>query len=1053
MSLFFWVNTALGQTKTVTGIIKDMDGSTLPGANIVLKGVGTGTISDVNGEFSLVVPEDATLVVTFIGYKNVEVSVSGKTVLLIVLTEDVNVLDEVVSIGYQTVHKSDVTAAVSSISSKDLENIPVTSVTQLIGSLSTGVQTVTGSGLAGARGTVVIRGNTSIGGNIDPDMAYSSPLYVIDGVQTSLEDLAGYNVSNMDYLASLNPDDIERIDILKDASAAAIYGSRGANGVIIITTKKGIALDKPEFNVSANFGFQPKPDLVEMYVGASERNAKMDMIKKWWSHDYQLDGTVPIMLTDSLNPAFNNNVDYQGLFYQTGVTQKYNVSMRGGSEESNYRISAGIDDTKGVIINTGFSRFTLNASLNSKIGKAFNNQFLAKLLYTDQATGQGNPLPEYYNYDLNNTLPVNPARMNSSLFYLTDEHKKSLSGELNDKMNTDRTLQSVFSNYMRINLYEGLTLNWQAALTYSVNNKNFYEPSVLRAEGDGFASYSSYTRINPTSDLYLSYLKTINQKHTVSAIAGTRADYNQYEIMHLNAIGYGSDAIKVINNRYQKDEITGFTDISENSLLSYYFRGSYNYRQKYYIDFTFSRDGSSRFGTDVRWANFPAVSAGWVISKEPFMESLTSGFVDFLKLRASWGINGKQFRENYLRYGAYSLGYGGNAYWSNQMDVSSYAGTSGVVPNYGAIGNNELSWENSTQWDLGFDLDMFDHRVTVTFDAYHKATDKLLFDISFPAYSGYNSAKANIAGILNYGWETFVKWQVLPRSNPFRIDLTAGFSRNNNYMSELPNGNRDYIGNNYGYVVGRPINLYKMFINDYIIDDLEQLPVNPYTGVPLAGKSAWAAIRPGFPIWKDLNGDYMLNETHDYKLTMDYSPVPDIVGSFNVNLMYKGFYVQAYSQFSFGADIKNTVLQSYMDYYDRGGTGWATNGLADLSKFTFWEKPGDGAAGVRYPALYPTSSGTGGPWYGFRQGQTLWMESGDFWKISNLSAGYTFSKSSVIKNLGLSRLRIYSTILNPFQWQRSDAIVDASMVNAKGETYGNGYPMAKTITFGIDVRF
>ena len=347
---------------------------------------------------------------------------------------------------------------------------------------------------------------------------------------------------------------------------------------------------------------------------------------------------------------------------------------------------------------------------------------------------------------------------------------------------------------------------------------------------------------------------------------------------------------------------------------------------------------------------------------------------------------------------------------------------------------------------------MFGHRLNLTFDAYHKQTDKLFFDVEFPAYSGYNTAKANVAGILNYGWEGMINYHVFPRHNNLRLELTAGLAQNKNFITALPNGNRDYTGNDYGYVVGRPINLYKMFINDYIIDDLSQLPVNPYTGQPLTGKSAWAAIRPGFPIWQDLNGDYIINETHDLQLARDYSPIPEIQGSFNVNLQYKGWYLQAYSQFSFGADIKNTVLNSYMDAYDRGGDSWAKQGLADLSKYSFWEKPGDGAAGARFPALYPASPSLG-PYYGFRGNQTLWIESGDYWKITSASLGYTFNKNSIIKRWGLTRLRLYANVLNPWMWQRSDAVVDASMVDAKGHVLGNGYPQAKTISFGIDVRF
>lgn len=1047
--LTLWANSSLAQEKSISGVVKDEDGIGLPGANVVEKGTTNGTITNSNGEFTLNVSDDAVIVITFVGLETAEIPVEGKSVFDIQMKTSSQAIEEVVAIGYQTVHKRDNTASVTSIRSEDLESIPVTSVSSLLATQSTGIQNVTISGAPGARGSIMIRGNTSISGDLNANTAFSNPLYVVDGVQTSLEDLAGYNVSNLDFLASLNPADIESIDILKDASAAAIYGSRGANGVIIINTKKGTALSKPEFTFTANYGIQPQPDLVPMLVGAAERRAKMDMINKWWTYDYLQTGEVPIMLTDSINPAFNNNIDYQGLFYQNGIQQQYSLSMRGGSASSNYRLSFGYDDNEGVVVATGFDRYSFSGNINSKVGTRFNNQLTTRVVFTDQQTGQGNPYRS--TGFVASILPVNPASLQSSLFYVSEDQKQSLLGELDEKLNTDQTVNTTLSNFAQLDILKGLTLNSQLTFVYNSNKKNFYEPSTTRTEGDGLASYSLYTRRNLSSDIYLSYFKNFTD-HELTALAGQKVDYNRYEDMGLNAIGFGSDAIQVINNRYTKDEIDGFTDLSANALISYFARFSYKYKKRYIVSGSFSLDGSSRFGEEVRWAKFPSISAAWVLSDEAFFQPLKENFINFAKIKFSWGINGKQFTENYLRYGRYSLGYGGNPLWANQMSVSSYGGITGVIPNYGAIGNDKLSWENSRQWNLGLELDMFDQRLSVTFDAYNKLTDRLFFDIVFPAYSGYNAAKANVAGILNYGWESMVRWHVFPRDNDLRLELSSGLSRNNNFISKLPNGNRDYTGNDYGYVVGRPINLYKMFINDYIIDDLSQLPVNPYTGETLTGKSAWAAIRPGFPIWQDLNGDYLLNEEHDLQLVRDYSPVPDIMGSFNINLQYKGWYIRAYSQFSFGSDIKNTVLNSYMDSYDRGGTSWATNGLADLSEHTFWEKPGDGAAGVRFPALYPAGSGLGA-FYGFRGNQTLWIESGDYWKITNASIGYTFDKSSFINNYGLSRLRIYASVLNLYQWQRSKAIVDASLVNAKGEVIGNGYPQASTISFGVDLRF
>ncbi|GGW30648.1 SusC/RagA family TonB-linked outer membrane protein [Arenibacter certesii] len=1044
----------LAQVTTVQGTIFDENGVALPGASVVIKGTITGTQSDFDGNFYIDVKSpEAVLVISFVGYKTQEITIGNQTQINISMTPDMTQLDDVVLIGYQKVHKRDVTSAVSSIKSDAIEGIPVLDVSGLIATQATGIQSVNMTGAPAGRGALVIRGNTSIGGNIDADLAYSSPLYVIDGVQTSLEDLAGYGVSNIDFLASLNPNDIASIDVLKDASAAAIYGSRGANGVIIIETKKGAALDKPEFSFSTSLGLQPKPELVPMLVGAAERRAKMDMLNKWWKPSELQSGETPIMLTDSLNPAFNNNVDYQGLFYKTGIAQQYDFSVRGGSEKTNYRMSLGYDNQEGVIKGTGVDRITFSTSLNFTAGDKFRNQIITRFTHTDLQTGQGNPYRS--SYSLNTALPVNPAGLQSSLFYITDARKQSLNGNLEGKLNQDKTVNFTISNFATYDLLDFLSLNSQLSFVYDSNKKNYYEPSSIRTERDGFASYSLYNRKNITAETYLSLFKTlgINNDHEVTGVLGNRIDYNQYEDMALSAIGFGSDAIQTINDRYTKDQISGYTDISANALVSYFGRVSYKFKNRYMIGGNFSIDGSSRFGKDVRWAKFPSLNAGWVISDEPFIQPHISSFIDYLKIRGSWGVNGKQFPENYLRFGKYNLGYGGNVYWGNQMNVSSYGGTTGVIPNYDQIGNASLSWEETEQWNIGFDLDMFSRRVSLTFDAYNKNTDKLFFDVAFPAYSGYNSAPTNVAGVINYGWESMLRYHVFPRTNDLRIELMVGFAQNKNFVSKLPNGNQDYLGGDYGYVVGRPLNLYKMFINDYIIDDLDQLPVNPFTGQPLRGKDAWASIRPGFPIWKDLNGDYLLNEDHDYKLTTDFSPIPDITGSFNINLQYKKWYFQAYSQFSFGADIKNTVLNSYMDSYDRGGDGWARRGLADLSEYTFWEKPGDGAAGVDFPALYPTSPSLG-PFYGFRGNQTLWIESGDYWKVNNAAIGYTFDQGdNFMKNTGLSRLRIYGAVLNPYQWQRSKKVVDASMVDAKGHTYGNGYPQARTITIGIDTKF
>jgi hypothetical protein len=641
---------------------------------------------------------------------------------------------------------------------------------------------------------------------------------------------------------------------------------------------------------------------------------------------------------------------------------------------------------------------------------------------------------------------------------LSEAKKQSVKGQLSEKLNTDESISTTVSNLSIFNISNALTFNTQFNFVYGTEKKNFYEPSILREKGDGLASSFLYTRKNLSSDLYLSYYKTIHN-HTITIILGNKTDYNKYENMTISAVGFGSDAIKVINGRYKNNQISGSTGIEANALLSYFGRLSYRFKERYMVDGSYSIDGSSRFGKDVRWAKFPSVSIGWVFSEEPLIKNKINSVLTYGKFRASYGINGTQFGDNYLRYGAYNLGYGGNPNqnWANQMVVSSYGGIAGVIPNYNTIGNSKISWESSSQWNIGFDLDFFKNRLSITFDAYNKKSDNLFFDLTFPEHSGYDRAKSNVVGVMNYGWESMITWNVFPRTYQWGLELTTGLSQNKNFVTKLPNGNKDFYGidsygRGFGYVVGLPLNLPILFRNEYILDNLSQLPTNPYTGRLLAGKTAWATLSPGFPVWKDYNGDYVLDELGDYTLDTKFKVTPTIIGSFNINLRYKGWYFQAYTQFSFGSQILNTVLTSYMDHFDRTDSSWAERGLADLSKLSFWEKPGDGAAGVRYPALYPSVEGLP-PFYRFRANQTLWIESGDFWKVSNASIGYTIDRSKFLDKLNVSRVRIYSSILNPYQWQRSKSVSDASQVDEHGNTYGNGYPQAKMISIGLDVKF
>lgn len=1029
---------------TIKGVVLDKGEVPLPGAYVTVKGEKGGTVTDVNGNFTLLVSSSkVTLKVTYVGMISQEVPVAGKTTLKIVLEDDAKMLGEVVATGYQTVHKRNITSSVSSISSDQLSSIPVASVSSLLAGQAAGVQSVISSGAPGARGAVVIRGNTSVSGQLDPNTAYSNPLYVVDGVQTSLEDLAGYNQSNTDFLASLNPEDIESIDILKDASAAAIYGSRGANGVIIIKTKKG-KVGKTEFNFSAYQGITQKPELLQTLVGSAERQKKMDLINQWWNYK-DMANRIPILLTDSLNPSFNNNNDYQGMFYQPGTVSSYDFNMTGGTENSNYRIGLGYFSEEGIVKATGFDRFSFNINLSTKVGNSFRNQTIIRASTTNTKTGQGDGNPR-------NTLPMSPANMNSSLFYLSDAQRQLLVGQLDELYNKNRGLETTLSNFANLDILPGLALNSQIALSYSNNKTDYFQPSSIRNDGLGYAYYNFDSRKNVAVESYLSYTKKMGKVHDFNALLGNSIDYNSYDYLNLSATGGSGDAIKTIKG-YSKESIDGSTDLSSNAMLSYWARFGYRLKDRYMLDLNYRRDASSRFGKDVRWGNFPSAAVAWIVSDEPWVKAKTGKWLDMAKFKFSYGINGKQFQDNFLRYNVYQ-NYG-MGLWSNQMSVNTYNGIVASGPDFNKIANDKLSWEQSSQWDFGTEIDMFNHRLTFTFDAYNKVTDKLLFDVEFPKYSGYSTAKANVAGITNYGYELRVDGHLFPRDAKFRWELDLHLSRNWNYVSALPNGNRDYTNTDYGYgyTVGQPLNQYRLFRYEGVLDDVATLPTNPYTGQPLGGKSAWAQLQPGFPMWTDLNGNYLISDERDEDLQTvpEYSGNPQIMGALNSTMQYKGWGLTINTSFIFGRDIFNRTLQNYLARFDLQEWGWNEKGLIDLSKYNFWQKPGDGAAGVRFPALRPVG-GSMPTYYAFRDVSTMWLEDGSYFKINMATLFYNFNENKFIKNIQLKRLRIYTTVYNPWQWQKSN-VVDASMVDAQGYDYGDGYPQPRKYVVGINFRF
>lgn len=1027
--------------RKITGTVKTSSGEVLPGVTVLVKGTTIGVATDIDGNYTILVSEHEGQILVFssVGMKTQEVKIGTGNTINVTLREDAQALEEAVVIGYQTIHKRNVTGSVTRVSGESLADIPAASVSELLAGKVAGLQSLNTGGGPGAKNALVIRGNTVMSGNLGEANEFSDPLYVIDGIPTDLQSLAGYDVTNSDYLASLNPDDIESIDILKDASAAAIYGSRGANGVIIIKTKAG---NPGELKVTARatLGINLRPSLKGVLVGSAERAEKMRLINSSWDYE-AMRNNLPMMLTDSLNYAFNNNIDYQGLFYQTGITQDYSLALDGGTEQLNYRLSLGYYNEEGIVKANGMDRFSMQLNLTQHPFQPLRNQTVIRLSYTDRQTGTGES-------DGHNTFPMDLTNMRSSLFYMSENQYNYLAGQLEDLYNKNRILDVSLSNYANLELWKGITLNSQIGLTYNHVKTNFHQPSTVRSDGENYARYYWGQTKTASIETYLSYTKDVAKDHNVNVLLGQSFDYTQNETSDFNALGGSGDVIHTING-YNRDDINGTTDISQNAMLSYWARLGYRFKDRYMIDFNYRRDASSRFGKANRWADFPSVSVGWIFSDEPLLGG-TSDWLTFGKVKFSYGKNGRQFSNNYLRYNMYTLGYNGLGGGSGSNITTTYNGVTSVIPDFSQLADNNLSWEESTQWNLGLELELFNKRIFTNLDIYNRKTDNLLFGVSFPDYTGFQQVQSNVAGIMNYGFELSFDAFLFKRDSKFQIELQPGITHNNNMVTKLPNNDRDYINSDYsyGYTVGKPGPVYYGLKYTGPLDKLSDLPVNPYTGETLdpTKNGTWGTVRPGYPIWEDVNGNYLVSDNSDEDVQLiDKNANPKIQGFFNFVISYNQWKLRVNNEYVFGRDIYDHVSQSILDRYDRGT--WDTKASLDLSDYSIWN--GEGSGGY-YPELLVSVPGAAGR-YAYR-GSSMYWENGNYWKIRDITLSYNFSQSWM-KKIGLDRLYVYGTAYNVWQWQKSKTVIDASAVDSRGYTYGDGYPQARKFVFGLNVQF
>lgn len=751
--------------QAVSGNVKNESGELLPGVTVIVKGTTNGTVTDLEGNYKITeVPSDAILVFSFIGMKTLEISIDGKTQINITMQEESIGLDEVVAIGYGTMKKSDLTGSVTSVSSEDFNKGPQLTTQQLIQGKISGVNISQNSGKPGGSNTIRVRGGTSIGASNDP-------LYVVDGVPISTSDVGrsniGFYATNIfdqeptNPLMTLNPNDIESVTVLKDASATAIYGSRGANGVIMITTKKGKA-GRAQVSYDVSSGFSKVAKTLDVLSANQYRETVSDLFGAG-------------ILDDK-----GANTNWQDEIYRTAFQQSHYLSLTGGNDNTTYRASLGYNTQDGIMLGSSIEQENMRVNVTHKAldGKlSFDLRMNYGQNMADQSAISNTVSSEFgssLNYEAYVFNPTYPIYNGDGNFYHIPPFRVnpvSYSSEVIDQRDNARFLGDFSTTYRII---EPLSVKVNLGYNKQTIDRNSYI-SNANPQGEGSGGYASVQKLQDFSKLLetiLSFDKTLG-KHTVNAIAGYSYQYFKNEGLRNTASGFLSDEFKWFSLQAASSIESVTSYLESNKLISEYGRINYNYDDRFLLTATVRRDGSSRFGSGNKWGIFPSGAASWRISQEKFFHSET---VSDLKIRASYGVTGNQEIGSYRSIPTLGASSSGYLVGGNRVTI--------VLPQQYA--NPDLKWEETAQLDVGLNFGFFDQRIFGSIDYYRKETSDLLLDIPVPSPSPISTQLANVGSVENKGIEFEINAKVIAKTD-LSWNVNFNLSANRNKILSLSN--------------------------------------------------------------------------------------------------------------------------------------------------------------------------------------------------------------------------------------------------------------------------
>ena len=986
--------------KRVTGVVKDVMGEPLIGANVVEKGRSTnGVITDFNGKFTLEVDESASLVVSYIGYLAQDIPTKGKGDFHIILKEDTNTLDEVVVTGYGDFKKATYTGSASVLTTEKLEALPVVSVGQMIESNIPGISVVAGtSSQPGAKTTLRVRGVASMN-------ASTEPLYVLDGVPIPSYDLSNFTsmseAGGMGFIETLNPADIESITVLKDAASASLYGAKGANGVVLITTKKGKE-GKLRVNMAAKYGITDFAYTYRPLMGGEERR---ELIHEGLVN-FQLDKGVSEQEAQQYADANIDQYakrlpqgysDWESALFKTGYQQDYNLSASAGNQNSSFIGSLGYTKQTGVSLNSEMERFTGRVDASNKYKKVefgMNASFSwTKNVHLPEGKFYGSAIYAS-KVNLTPSTPIyNEDGTYASGYRENNGYNPILEAEVNDYY--ARTVRAMGTAKIAYNVWDNLKVSSVFTVDYSLTKDFFFQSPDGRdgATYQGRGRMQMTDRIRYTSQNNLTYSKTFG-KHSVSAVTAFEVMKYDYEDLYAAKKTYGQDINTSLGNA--ADPIDADQKLQEDALMSYVASVNYSYDDKYYASFSFRRDGSSRLSPDTRWGNFWSLSASWRLSQERFMQPLKSVLSD-LKLRASYGVNGNLPSSYYGYQSTYTTG----AFYSGKPS-----------PWESTLGNEELTWEKNYALNLGLDIGLFS-RVNVSLDWYTRTTKDLLMSKQLNSISGFSSLLTNVGQMRNTGVELEVRSNNI-KMKDFSWTTAFNLSHNKNKilkLADLP----WFVDGRYVRKEGYPFNT--IYLREYA-------GVDPETGSALY-----------YDNQQDENGNYTKNKVTD---PGQASPIPlkditpTISGGFMNTFNYKFIDLSFNLSYSFGGysyDNASYILQD---------DGYSVISNKSTEQRRRWQKPGDITDVPRF--VYGNKKG--GNYNSSRA-----IHSTDHIRLKSLILGLNAPKAW-LQELGIGNARIYFSGTNLLTWAAYDQY-DPEMSGVVGFYT----PPLKTYAFGLELKF